>query len=324
MLPVTARIGVVALVLAALGAPPRASALGLNFGPLHFSLPVPGFRGGRSAPSEPSLTTENRAPTLLYPVLALPSLYDNIFRPKASAPWPFGYQDILDQAFGKYAPDERTSNLCLDRIATEETVARIARETMPTAAQSPALQKLGTALGQANGLLIKSCPDKIPAHPVERLQLMDREIDATIMALGLVRPTLQEFADSLDTKQRAQLDGPAPAAATSKAAADCKLSAELVNEPLAQLSRAVQPTEAQQAAFATVQDAFQRAAREFDGYCAGAIPATALARLDAITSRLDASWRAVEAIEVALAGLQQGLSDEQHMRLDNLQVATSR
>ncbi len=323
MLPVSARIGVVALVIATIGAPPRASALGLNFGPLHFFLPVPGFRGGRSAPSEPSPTTENHPPTLLYPVLALPSLYDNIFWPKASAPLPFSYQDILDKAFGKYAPDERTSNLCPDRIATEEIVARIARETTPTAAQRSALQKLGAALGQANGFLIKSCPDKVPVHPVDRLRLMDREIDATIMALGLVRPTLQEFADSLDTKQRAQLDGSAPAAVSSKAT-DCKLSAELVNEPLAQLARAVQPTEAQQAAFATVQDAFKRAAREFDGYCAGAIPPTALARLDAITSRLDASWRAVEAIEVALASLQQGLSDEQYMRLDNLQVAMSR
>ena len=323
MLPVSARIGVVALAIAALGAPSRASALGLNFGPLHFYLPLPGFRGGRSVPSEPSPTTESRSPTLLYPVLALPSLYENIFWPKASAPWPFGYQDILDQAFGKYAPDERISSLCPDRIATEEIVTRIARETTPTAAQSTALQKLGTALGQANGFLIKSCPDKIPAHPVERLKRMDHEIDTTIMALGLVRQPLQEFADSLDNKQRAHLDGPAPAVA-SKVASDCKLSADSVNEPLTRLERAVQPTKAQQAAFATVQDAFKRAAREFDGNCADAIPPTALARLDAITSRLDASWRAVEFIEVALADLQQGLSDEQHTRLDDLEVATSR
>ena len=36
------------------------------------------------------------------------------------------------------------------------------------------LQELGTALAQANGYLIKSCPAEIPPLPVERLQLMDR------------------------------------------------------------------------------------------------------------------------------------------------------
>jgi hypothetical protein len=128
----------------------------------------------------------------------------------------------------------------------------------------------------------------------------------------------------LDDKQRARLDGVVPSASPSKTATDCKLSAESVDAPLVQLESAVQPTEAQRAAFATVQDAFKRAAREFDGYCAGAIPPTALARLDAVTSHLDASWRAVQFIEVALSNLQDGLSDEQHMRLDSLLVATSR
>ena len=73
------------------------------------------------------------------------------------------------------------------------------------AAQQPLLQKLGTALAQANGYLIKSCPAEIPSLPVERLQLMVSQIDAMTMALEIVRVPLQKFEQSLDDRQRALL-----------------------------------------------------------------------------------------------------------------------
>lgn len=321
---ISARIGAVslALVLASLSSPEPASALGLRLGPFHIGLPLPGMhRHSRMARVEPSAAepAETVSPNLIYPTLAWPSLYDDIFWPGASVSWRFGYDDIFDQAFAKY-PRERRASLCPYRDPTEDIVMRISRETMPTDAQKPALQKLATALGYANGYLLKSCPTKVPAGPVGRLQLMEAQIDVTIMALNIVRPQLQAFEQALDDKQRAALDGPTPAAPSADA---CKTSAS-ASGPLLQLEQAVRPTDAQRPAMDAVRDAFNRAAADLDAGCAAAVPGSALGRLEAVEARLDASWRAVLTIDVALAHFQKQLSDEQNARFNALEIASAR
>lgn len=342
MSTVSTRIGAVALITAAFCAPQAAMAFGLRLGPFHLYLPgahyhhrhyhgriarfepaprearaEPGEAAAPSAPEQP----EGGSPSLLYPVLAWPSLDDDIFWPRASVPWAFGYDDIFSQAFAKYSP-QRVAAFCPTRISVDELVMRITRETMPTAAQKPLLQNLATALGQANGYLIKSCPSEIPPQPVARLQLMDNQTDAMIMALDIVRPRLQAFEESLDDKQRARLNGPAPSA-TDGAVPVCKLSAGAGSGPLSQLEQAVQPTDAQRPALAAVADAFKRAADALDSDCNVATPPTALDRLEAIETRLDATWRAVLTIQVALANFQSDLSDEQKSRFNAMEIAAT-
>jgi LTXXQ motif family protein len=319
----TARISAAALVVITLCPPQAASALGLRLGPFHLQLPIPGYHGRRVARSEPipPEPAEGVSPTLLSPILTWPSHYDDIFWPRTSSAWAFGYEDIFGQAFVRYVA-QRASDLCPFRMSTDEAVTRITRETMPIATQRPLLQKLATALGQANGYLIKSCPSEIPKEPVARLQLMERQIDATIMALQIIRPPLQEFAQSLDDKQRARFDGAPPSSEIPTTS--CKLSAVSVNGPLIQLEQAVQPTDEQRREAAEVADAFNRAAIEFETSCRSAVPPTALARLDATVSRLDATWRAVQTIEVALANFQKDLSDEQSARFNALEIAGTR
>jgi hypothetical protein len=136
--------------------------------------------------------------------LAWPSFADDIFRPTNYCSWPFSYQSIFDQAVAEY-PVKRVADLCPRRIGTGNAALRIGREIAPTAAQRPLLQELGTALAQANGYLIKSCPAEIPPLPIERLQLIDSQIDAMTMALVIVRVPLQKFEQSLDDRQRARL-----------------------------------------------------------------------------------------------------------------------
>ena len=75
---------------------------------------------------------------------------------------------------------------------------------------------------------------------------------------------------------------------------------------------------------AKVEDAFNRAASDLDADCPGAVSPTALGRLEATEARLDATWRAVETIEVALADFQTGLSDQQNIRFNALQLASTR
>ena len=336
---VSTRVGAAALIAAALCSPQAAMAFRL--GPFHFYLPGPHFYHhyhGRMARTEPAPRmartepgegatppaqeqSENGSPSLLYPVLAWPTLDNDIFWPRASAPWAFGYDDIFSQAFAKYSP-QRLAAFCPARISVDEIVMRITRETMPTAAQKPLLQNLATALGQANGYLIKSCPSDIPQQPVARLQLMENQIDAMIMALDIVRPRLQAFEQSLDDKQRAGLNGAAPSPA-SGAVPVCKLSAGAVSGSLSQLEQAVQPTDAQRPALAAVADAFNRAAAALDGSCDVVTPPTALGRLAALETRLDATWRAVLTIQVALANFQSELNDEQISRLNALEIAAT-
>jgi hypothetical protein len=184
------------------------------------------------------------------------------------------------------------------------------------------LQNLATALGQANGYLIKSCPSEIPPRPVARLLLMENQIDAMIMALDIVRPRLQAFEQSLDDKQRARLNGPAPSSATSAVPA-CKLNANAVSGSLSQLERAVVPTNAQRPALAVVADAFNRAVAALDASCTAVTPPTALGRLEALETRLDATWRAVLTIQVALANFQSELNDEQIGRFNALEIAAT-
>ena len=338
---VSTRIGAVAVIAAALCSPQAAVAFGIRLGPLHLYSPGPHYYHryhGRMARSEPAPRmaraepgevatpsaqeqSENSSPSLLYPVLAWPALDDDIFWPRASVPWAFGYDDIFSQAFAKYSP-QRVAAFCPTRISVDDLVMRITRETAPTAAQKPLLQNLATALGQANGYLIKSCPGEIPPRPVARLQLMENQIDAMIMALDIVRPRLQAFEQSLDDKQRARLNGPAPSSTTSAVPA-CKLSANAVSGLLSQLERAVEPTDAQRPALAVVGDAFNRAAAALDADCSTATPPTALGRLEALETRLDATWRAVLTIQVALANFQGELNDEQIGRFNALEFAAA-
>jgi hypothetical protein len=325
MLTISARIGAAALVCVALSPAPAARAFGLHIGPFHLHLPFPGSRrhsriARSESPSPPESAELMTTPTLIYPILVWPSLYNDIFWPGSSPSWRFGYEDIFDQAFARYAP-ERLAGLCPYRDMSAEIVARIARETSPTDAQKPQLQKLATALGQANGYLIKSCPSKVPPDPVARLQLMNAQIDATIMALNIVRPSLQAFEQSLDEQQRARLDGTVPTAASD--ADTCRKSVS-AREPFLRLEQAVRPTEPQREAMRKVRDAFTRAAADLTAACLAPLPGTALGRLEAIEGRLDAAWRATLTIEVALANLQKKLNDEQNARFTGLVVVSTR
>jgi hypothetical protein len=136
--------------------------------------------------------------------LAWRSFAHDIFWPTDHFSWPFSYQSIFDQTFAEY-PAKLVADLCPRQLAKGDASLHIGRAIAPTAAQEPLLQKLGNAVAQANGYLIKSCPAEIPPLPVERLQLMDSQIDAKTMALEIVRVPLQKFEQSLDDIQPALL-----------------------------------------------------------------------------------------------------------------------
>jgi hypothetical protein len=96
----------------------------------------------------------------------------------------------------------------------------------------------------------------------------------------------------------------------------CAPAPTAIDQSVEQISLSVQPTDAQRDALNNVKDAFRSAANELDTHCPTSLPPDPLARLEATQARLDSTWRAVVAIQSALANFETSLNDEQRARLD--------
>jgi hypothetical protein len=83
----------------------------------------------------------------------------------------------------------------------------------------------------------------------------------------------------------------------------------------------VQPTDEQRAALGDLQQVFEKAARDLETHCPTSVPQSPLSRLETIEARLDATWRAILSIQVALANFETKLSDEQKQRFDAMNFA---
>lgn len=308
-----------------------AAAFGLRIGPFHIGIPFPWHHRHlymRASPGDLGRreTSHGATTALLYPNLALSAIFQNIFWPANSSPWPFGYRDIFSTAFAR-APAGPDRRLCQQSDNANAIVGHIGEEIAPTADQEPLLQKLGGAIGAASGYLAKSCPTEIPAQPVARLQLMKSQIEELTMAINIVRPPLQDFQQSLNDEQKARFAAmiEAPSAAEkpdrTNIASACVGSSTAIDWSIDRIDRSVQPTDAQRNALDGMKQAFGQAESDLAAHCPTSMPPTALGRLDMIEARLDSTWRAVLSIQVALAGFETKLSDAQRDRFNAVNFA---
>jgi hypothetical protein len=345
------KIGTIVTIaaLAAVASSPSPSlAFGLRLGPFYVGIPYFGHRHRHhSAPalrdeaslktvppaqaprSAQGLTPQGLMSPLLYPVLALPAVYGEIFSPPSSSPWPFSYDAILQTAFAKTAPNAAANAAECPQPNRQSAVAeRIRAEIKPTGNQMPQMQKLGGALGFASDYLAKACPSDIPQDPAARLQLMEWQIEKVAEALDFVRPPLQELEQSLNDTQRTRFGVPLSTAAVRPDRANtiapaCAVAPTRVDASIEQISLAVQPTDAQRDAMDGLKQAFRNAANELDANCPLSLPSDPLARLEAIEARLDATWRALVSIQTALADFETKLSAEQRVRFDATDFAAA-
>lgn len=338
MKKVGAHLAIAAFALIAFASPP-AAAFGLRIGPFHLGMPFfghghhhhPLYMHGNTnevARHEPHPTPQQRAVSLalLYPARALPPIFQNVFWPAFSSPWPFGYDTIFTTAFAAASADRNDD--CRQSVDANAIVERLRAEIgLTTAEQMERLQRLGGAIGAAAGYLAKSCPTEIPQQPTARLQLMDSQIEVLTMAVDIIHQPLQEFEQSLTDEQRAKLSGGAAAkgAASSRnentAVRSCGASATAIDWSISQIDQSVQPNEQQRPFLADVQQAFGKAANDLEAHCPTSVPRSAVARLEAIESRLDATWRSILSIQVALQDFESKLSDEQKNRLQTMTFA---
>jgi hypothetical protein len=268
----------------------------------------PSVGGGQSAP--------NNDASVLYPGLAVASLADDVFWPDRSSPWPFSYDAIFRTTFAKSLPAQGTQS-CQGNEPAGLIVARMQSELKPDPVQERLLQRLGGALGMASAALAKACPQGVPAQPVARLQLMQAQVAALSMAVDLIRPPLQQLEQSLTAEQRARF---APAPSRSDGAIACGTAAS-TDWSIDQISQSVQPDDSQREALAGLREAFGNAASDLATHCPKMLPPDPLARLVSIEARLDASWRAVLSMQVALASFESRLTDSQRTRFEAMNVA---
>ncbi len=328
----------VAACAAAVCASSPAKAFGLRIGPFHIGVPFlhfwhyhhPLYMRANRHDTAPAESAQGVTSALLYPNLALPAIFQNVFFPDHTSPWPFNYERIFSTAFARL-PASEDGRLCQSSVDTNAIVSRVGAEVAPNADQEQSLQKLGGALGAASGYLAKSCPSDIPAQPVARLQLMESQIEELTMAVSIVRQPLQDFEQTLNDDQRAKFAAvPASPPATDRQdrtaaiAPSCGGSPTAINVTIDQIDRSVQPTEAQRPALADVKAAFAKAVDDLQAHCPTTVPPDAVARLDAVEARLDATWRSVLSIQVALANFESKLDDAQRDRLDQTNFVAER
>jgi hypothetical protein len=343
MRKISAIVTIAALAAVAFS-PSPSLAFGLRIGPFYVGIPYFGYRHRHHGalrdeaslktvpPAQPAAGSQAAASQglmspLLYPALALPAVYDEIFSPSSSSPWPFSYDAILQTAFAKTAPDQ---GACPQPNRQSAVAERIRVEIRPSGNQLQQMQKLGGALGFASDYLAKACPSDIPQDPAARLQLMEWQVEKLAEALDFVRPPLQELEQSLNDTQRARFGVPLSTAAAAvhpdrakTIAPACAVVPTRVDASIEQISLAVQPTDAQRDAMDGLKQAFRSAANELDANCPLSLPGDPLARLEAIEARLDATWRALVSIQTALADFATKLSAEQRIRFDATDFAAA-
>jgi LTXXQ motif family protein len=344
MRKITTLVAIAALA-AIVFSPSPSTAFGLRVGPFYLGIPYLGYRhrhhgalrdeaslktdaSAQRAAGSPATASQGVMSPLLYPVLALPAVYDEIFSPPSSSPWPFSYDAILQTAFAK-TPADQGAAPCPQPNRQSAVAERIRAEIRPNGNQLQQMQKLGGALGFASDYLAKACPSEIPQDSAARLQLLEWQTEKLAEALDFVRPPLQELEQSLNATQRARFGVSLATAAAvhpdraNSAAPVCAAASTKVDASIEQISLAVQPTDAQRDAMDGLKQAFRNAANELDASCALSLPGDPLARLEAIEARLDATWRALVSIQTALADFETKLSTEQRVRFDATDFAAA-
>jgi hypothetical protein len=147
------------------------------------------------------------------------------------------------------------------------------------------------------------------------------------MAVDIIHQPLEDFEQSLTAEQRAKFSGEAARKTATSARGDktssrsCGGSGAAIDWSIDQIDKSVQPDEQQRSALTDLQQAFGKAANDLQAHCPTSVPRSAVARLEAIESRLDATWRAILSIQVALQDFESRLSDEQKNRLQTMTFA---
>ena len=102
--------------------------------------------------------------------------------------------------------------MCDPRAAglAEWRMERIERLISPNEAQRAALNELRTASAKAAETVAAACPREFPASASARLEVMEKRLDAMLLAIKTVRPAFDAFYATLTDEQKARINSGGP------------------------------------------------------------------------------------------------------------------
>jgi hypothetical protein len=281
---------------------------------------------------------------------AYSDIFDYTFWSYAYEPgyWAYAYDDFIDTVFwdtnspysayasitpddypasaGRYRSRQRADTspqaikqLCgePDKGVTAWPLADIARAVRPNQQQRALLDDLKTAAATAADVFKDSCADSYAMTPTGRLRSMLNRISATLEAIEIVRPALENFYNSLSDEQQAQQE----ATAQSGNCGDSK--SDLAQLPINRIEASLHPAGKQKQALDRLSDATAKAIADLQAACPNEVPLTPIGRLEAMQHRLEAMQKAAKLIAPALDAFYATLSSEQKARFNTLQQVAS-
>jgi hypothetical protein len=205
---------------------------------------------------------------------------------------------------------------------TDLPIDRIRRAVHPTGDQTKALDDLESAASRASDVVKASCPSQVPLTPLERLDAVEKRLDAMIQAVQIVRTPLDSFYSLLTSAQKNRLSAMGTSAnrhssAASGLAALCDPRAgSFAQLPVGRIEQAIHPTQQQQGAFDALKAASASAAATLQASCPATMPETPVDRIDAVQKRLEAMVQAAKSVRPALDTFYAALTDDQKARFN--------
>ena len=221
-----------------------------------------------------------------------------------------------------------------DKGVTAWPIAEITRAVRPTPEQRALLDELKTAAAKAADAFKDSCVDYYGMTPPGRLRAMTNRVKATLNAVRIVRPALEQFYNALNDEQKARFNalGPnvgersqqQPQQETNAQAEGCgEPKSSLTQLPIERIETVLHPASKQKEALDRLSQATKNAVERLQAACPDDVPLTPLGRLEAMEKRLDAMLQAAALVLPALDEFYAALSNEQKARFNTLQQVAS-
>ena len=185
-----------------------------------------------------------------------------------------------------------------DKGVTAWPIAEITRAVRPTPEQRTLLNELKAAAAKAADVFKESCADSYAITPPGRLRAMTNRVGATLNAVKIVRPALEQFYNSLNDEQKARFNALGPnvgersqqqpqqeANAEAEKCGDPKSS--LTQLPIERIEAVVRPAGEQKEALDRLSDVTKKAVAGLQAACPDDVPLTPIGRLDAMEKRLE-------------------------------------
>ncbi len=273
--------------------------------------------------------------------LAYYDLYDYALWGDGMGFWGYGYRDIHAAIFTPYDPDELARYVSpppgrkfrrfpsLERICNDDAgeFAGLPVEQLRQAIglsseeQRTLLDKLTTASVEAARTIRAACPTEVAPTPSGRLAAMQQRLEAMKSAIARIRTPFEEFYESLDDDQKANLAAynaqRAPFAPKVPAAQSCA-PPETLPWPAAEIAAKLHLGDSQRETFDALSrmTALARNTLNFD--CQPEDDLNAPDRLATADTRLDAMLDAIALIRPALDDFYATLSDAQKTQLESV------